>query len=457
MAIGFCPIHHISRIAVVIAALSCWTLFSEPAKADPCAPISDSSAEYIAKTSLLKVTARSGSLVYAMDNGSVEEKNADCISIMHKEGSVEYCGLNAIPDNVRKNAVIKQGQILGIVGQGMEINLRSDKYDLKRVDSNYECPCIPDCAGKSCGSDGCGESCGKCADGLYCLAGTCTCTPQLFIPDTEDEEKECGDDGCGNTLEKTCESGKSCQDYRCVSVKKCTPTCNNGNSDIYECGNDGCGGSCGNCAPGKYCLNHRCVCKDGCNGRQCGTNSCGDSCGECPSNFTCNPTTGQCQCLDTSFEISESACNDLTCGEEEPECGITCHCEASSPNNYAPSCGELSCGEIDIYGGKCAGCPEGLSCQIARGCLIPPQNCEPSCEDRQCGDNGCGGTCGLCGKGYHCDDYRCVSGNDSKIAFDNPSACQGNPRNSSGPLGMMLFLLCFAGMMIRRAVSVRMK
>lgn len=34
--------------------------------------------------------------------------------------------------------------------------------------------------------------------------------------------------------------------------------------------------------------------------------------------------------------------------------------------------------------------------------------CEPACNDLECGDNGCGGTCGLCGNGETCLYGRCV-------------------------------------------------
>jgi hypothetical protein len=37
--------------------------------------------------------------------------------------------------------------------------------------------CVPDCAGKECGSDGCGESCGTCTGGQTCQSGTCVNPP----------------------------------------------------------------------------------------------------------------------------------------------------------------------------------------------------------------------------------------------------------------------------------------
>lgn len=39
--------------------------------------------------------------------------------------------------------------------------------------------CLPQCAGKSCGSDGCGGSCGECTDKQQCQVGKCVTKPNL--------------------------------------------------------------------------------------------------------------------------------------------------------------------------------------------------------------------------------------------------------------------------------------
>ena len=46
-------------------------------------------------------------------------------------------------------------------------------------------------------------------------------------------------------------------------------------------------------------------------------------------------------------------------------------------------------------------------CQGVSGCATP--GCTPSCEQKICGDNGCGGSCGTCGTGQVCAAGRCVS------------------------------------------------
>jgi hypothetical protein len=39
----------------------------------------------------------------------------------------------------------------------------------------------------------------------------------------------------------------------------------------------------------------------------------------------------------------------------------------------------------------------------------PPPTCTPSCSGKQCGDDGCGGSCGSCASGSSCSAGQCVS------------------------------------------------
>jgi hypothetical protein len=74
------------------------------------------------------------------------------------------------------------------------------------------CACVPNCAGKECGSDGCA---GECKDlcnhdcpgpveGCYNYKCVATCIPMC-------EGKGCGDDGCGCPC-GTCPEGKKCNE-----------------------------------------------------------------------------------------------------------------------------------------------------------------------------------------------------------------------------------------------------
>jgi formylglycine-generating enzyme required for sulfatase activity len=55
-------------------------------------------------------------------------------------------------------------------------------------------------------------------------------------------------------------------------------------------------------------------------------------------------------------------------------------------------------GEICFYGDTCSG---GLVCLVDQTC------CQPDCAGKECGDNGCGATCGSCGQGEWCQQGAC--------------------------------------------------
>ena len=69
-----------------------------------------------------------------------------------------------------------------------------------------------------------------------------------------------------------------------------------------------------------------------------------------------------------------------------------------------PVCTNLDCGD-DGCGGSCGECMEGTYC--SGGICIPGQ-CEPDCEGKVCGDDGCGNSCGECIEGTYCSDGTCV-------------------------------------------------
>ncbi len=58
-----------------------------------------------------------------------------------------------------------------------------------------------------------------------------------------------------------------------------------------------------------------------------------------------------------------------------------------------PSCGGKQCGS-DGCGGTCGTCKPGSSCDVASGRCVA--GCKPSCGIRTCGPDGCGGSCGEC-------------------------------------------------------------
>jgi hypothetical protein len=225
---------------------------------------------------------------------------------------------------------------------------------------------------------------------------------------------------------------------RCDSV--CEPTC-----EGKECGNDGCGGNCGNCplaAP--YCMENKCKvnCTPHCEAKECGDDGCGGSCGNCPATYECS-SDGLC--------VEEPPPDDGCTAQNHPGCnGCICEacvcalmpecCAAKWTKECAAMCGAGDCvgcegegqfgwpcdKEADCLSGMCIdglwegmvctvpcakSCPEGWSCvndpKVSSGKFCST-HCIEDCTGKQCGNDGCGGSCGTCPDGLNCFDGECV-------------------------------------------------
>ena len=80
----------------------------------------------------------------------------------------------------------------------------------------------------------------------------------------------------------------------------------------------------------------------------------------------------------------------------------TAACEACRGTCTGRQCGSNGCG------GSCGGCVSGEVCSAAGQC-VNRNECVPQCNGRTCGDNGCGGRCGFCGAGLGCRDGNCTT------------------------------------------------
>ncbi|NOZ02920.1 MAG: hypothetical protein GXP54_13685 [Deltaproteobacteria bacterium] len=218
--------------------------------------------------------------------------------------------------------------------------------DLAGVDTG---PCVPDCEGKVCGSDGCDGICGFCEWGKVCTPEGTECKT-ICIPDCFDKGKACGDDGCNGSCGECDESFECKDDFKCHYVD-CIPDCTG-----KECGaTGGCGveNECGECGAGQSCteLGH-CVIGP-CQGVH-------PEKGKCDGNYVlyCSQVGGQ----DVLIKIDCTEEPDKVCG-------------------WDPWTGKFAC--IDK----------------------PP--CVPNCTDKECGDDGCGGSCGACPVGWGCPSFQC--------------------------------------------------
>ena len=114
----------------------------------------------------------------------------------------------------------------------------------------------------------------------------------------------------------------------------------------------------------------------------------------------------------------------------------------------ASECSGKSCGD-DGCGGSCGLCEPGTKCGDSGSC----EQCTASCEERTCGSDGCGGSCGPCDDGFMCTpDGKCTEtglqpadGDEKKSA----GGCSAAPGNASSHLAM-LFLAAFLLALRRR-------
>ncbi|HEY3446556.1 MAG TPA: hypothetical protein VGK67_09325 [Myxococcales bacterium] len=153
----------------------------------------------------------------------------------------------------------------------------------------------------------------------------------------------------------------------------------------------------------------------------------------CPStqNPTLDPDTGVPD-TGTSTATPDGGCA-RPCGAECCAVGTSCnpttdHCESCTPNcSGGKNCGDDGCGGscgtctgakqwCDEAGGVCKTCLtdlcDGVCCGEGKICNATSKKCEgctPDCTDRQCGDNGCGGSCGVCGVMNSCAAGKCTA------------------------------------------------
>lgn len=84
-------------------------------------------------------------------------------------------------------------------------------------------------------------------------------------------------------------------------------------------------------------------------------------------------------------------------------CPAETHCVAGQCEPIGtcePDCVDRDCGD-DGCQGSCGSCISGFHC--VEGICEPDSTCEPDCVGRDCGDDGCQGSCGTCEQFYECN------------------------------------------------------
>jgi len=295
-------------------------------------------------------------------------------------------------------------------------------------DETFQCACVPQCDTLECGDDTCGGSCGDCDDGLTCTDDSCDGGNCLFVAQagfcaiagacvtagTGNPESACEscDPAQSSTLWSPLANGTGCgDDGVCFDGKCCEAQC-----DGKECGGNGCGGSCGDCEAGSACnAAGQCQCVPDCEGKVCGGDGCGGSCGGCDDQLSC--TTDSCvdgacsSTLNAFFCLIDDACapsgtvnpinacescqpattsTGWTTAEDGTSCGGTKVCFNGGCCDSDANCAGKSCGD-DQCGGICGLCPVNQACDDDGQCL-----CIPQCAGKACGPDQCGSDCGTC-------------------------------------------------------------
>ncbi|RLD10090.1 MAG: hypothetical protein DRI44_06920, partial [Chlamydiae bacterium] len=235
----------------------------------------------------------------------------------------------------------------------------------------------PDCAGKECGDDGCGGSCGECGNNQSCVSNVCECN---FID-------------CNSIC---CDNGQTCYANHCCTPKTCS-------QQNYECGSQSntCGGTmdCGACQTNASCISGLCQCDY----VECDS-ACCDNGQTCYSANCCTPKT----CSQQGYE----------CGSQTDTCGNTISCGSCGSNEECKN-GKCRC-EFEECGGDC--CDDGEVCDGSDNC------CLPNCAGKECGDDGCDGSCGTCGVNESCNTgiCECDYTECNSVCCNNGEVCDGS-------------------------------
>jgi len=161
--------------------------------------------------------------------------------------------------------------------------------------------------------------------------------------------------------------------------------------------------------------------------------NCSSLWGQCSSGF-CNLTSHICQ---VRYNSSSDICRPAMglCDIAEKCTGTSSNCPTDALSLSTTTCRAAS-GECDIAE-KCTGtsvlCPSdvkktnGVACSggtCQNGACV--KTCTPNCTGKQCGDDGCGGSCGICSAGYTCQNWTCVNNTPTCIPKCAGKYCGSN-------------------------------
>lgn len=102
-------------------------------------------------------------------------------------------------------------------------------------------------------------------------------------------------------------------------------------------------------------------------------------------------------------------------GSAEPDASVGGNGGEGGMGGEADPCADITCpAGYECRAGECyqpdpcerINCQDGYRC-VDGECEPVPVDCTPQCSNRQCGSDGCGGSCGNCGAGNSCENGEC--------------------------------------------------
>jgi hypothetical protein len=236
------------------------------------------------------------------------------------------------------------------------------------------------------------------AETLDLEAGELPCVPQCVNEDQT--ARVCGPDGCQG-LCGSCDLEHTCVAATGTCMPLCEPQCGG-----RQCGGDGCYGQCPPGCPENYDCGEDGHCYPACDpfvqckDRDCGSDGCGGSCGDCPQGHSCEPLSGKCLATACTGLTAKGLCREdqwlVTCVDDqrvETDCGLV---EGGGYCHYNSILGKNEC---------------------VAGCL-------PQCKGRECGDDGCGGLCGICDSGWSCPEGQCAPAVGAECGWYASGGCE---------------------------------
>lgn len=234
----------------------------------------------------------------------------------------------------------------------------------------WDCDCNI-CQGKCAGGQACSDDADCSLDGKTVVDGACVFDAAQACYTGQVASNSCAG-RCGKYQDKaTCQCDDQCTKYKdCCGDYVALCTGSSGGSPLTQCDDDAGSTDAGSTDAGGADAGSTDIgCQPSCANKNCGPDGCGGVCGLCPAGWTCG------------FK--------QTC-----TVGMV---DAGSPDIGPPDAGSVDVGPQDT-GSVDAGSADAGSADAG----TTEAGCQPQCQGRVCGPNGCGGICGQCLGGGVC-------------------------------------------------------